>query len=203
MTRAALYVRVSTHKDQTVENQLLALRDWASARGHTIVAEFKDEGISGAKGRDKRPGLDAMLKAAVRGEFSVVAVTALDRLGRSLPHLITTVGELEALKVGLFVRDLALDTSTPAGQLMFNIMGSLAQFERALISERTLLGLERARRQGKRLGRPKVSPYVEAKVLALLQAKTPINRIKRLTCVGASAIYRIKKEMEACPPTIN
>ena len=133
--RVGLYARVSTNKDQTVDNQLLALRDWAAGRGHTIVAEFKDEGISGAKGRDKRPGLDGMLKAAVLGKLDMVAVTALDRLGRSLPHLITTVGELEALKVGLFVRDLALDTSTPAGQLMFHVMGSLAQFERALIRE--------------------------------------------------------------------
>jgi len=131
MARVALYARVSTNKDQTVDNQLLALREWAAGRGHTVVAEFIDQGISGARGRDKRPGLDDMLKAAVLGKLDMVAVTALDRLGRSLPHLITTVGELEALKVGLFVRDLALDTSTPAGQLMFNVMGSLAQFERA------------------------------------------------------------------------
>lgn len=201
--RVALYARVSTNKDQTVENQLLALRDWAAGRGHTVAAEFTDEGISGAKGRDKRPGLDDMLKAAVLGKFDMVGITALDRLGRSLPHLITTVGELEALKVGLFVRDLALDTSTPAGQLMFNVMGSLAQFERALIRERTMLGLERARKQGKRLGRPKVSHHKEAKIAALLQAGTPINRVMRLTGVAKSVVYRIKKEMEECPPAIN
>jgi len=203
MARVALYARVSTNKDQTVENQLLALRDWAAGRGHTVAAEFTDEGISGAKGRDKRPGLDDMLKAAVLGKFDMVGITALDRLGRSLPHLITTVGELEALKVGLFVRDLALDTSTPAGQLMFNVMGSLAQFERALIRERTMLGLERARKQGKRLGRPKVSHHKEAKIAALLQAGTPINRVMRLTGVAKSVVYRIKKEMEECPPAIN
>lgn len=203
MARVATYLRVSTHKDQTVENQRLALGEWAAGRGHVIAKEFTDEGVSGSKGRDKRPGLDSMLKAAVRGEFDMVAVTALDRLGRSLPHLITTVGELEALKVGLFVRDLALDTSTPAGQLMFNVMGSLAQFERALISERTMMGLDRARRQGKRLGRPRVSPMKEAKIAALLQARTPINRIVRLAGVAKSVVYRIKKEAEECPPTIN
>lgn len=201
--RVALYARVSTNKDQTVDNQLLALRDWAAGRGHTIVAEFKDEGISGAKGRDKRPGLDAMLKAAVLGKLDMVAVTALDRLGRSLPHLITTVGELEALKVGLFVRDLALDTSTPAGQLMFHVMGSLAQFERALIRERTLLGLDRARKQGKRLGRPTVSDHKEQKIAALLKAGTSINRIMRLAGVAKSVVYRIKKELEECPTTTN
>jgi len=201
--RVGLYARVSTNKDQTVDNQLLALRDWAAGRGHTIVAEFKDEGISGAKGRDKRPGLDGMLKAAVLGKLDMVAVTALDRLGRSLPHLITTVGELEALKVGLFVRDLALDTSTPAGQLMFHVMGSLAQFERALIRERTLLGLDRARKQGKRLGRPTVSDFKEQKIAALLKAGTSINRIMRLAGVAKSVVYRIKKELEECPTTTN
>ena len=199
MARVALYARVSTNKDQTVDNQLLALRDWAAGRGHTVVAEFIDQGISGAKGRDKRPGLDDMLKAAVLGKLDMVAVTALDRLGRSLPHLITTVGELEALKVGLFVRDLALDTSTPAGQLMFNVMGSLAQFERELIRERTMLGLERARKQGKTLGRPKVSAGTEHRIADMLRASVPVNKIMRLTRVGASTVYRIKKELEACP----
>ncbi len=206
MARVALYARVSTNKDQTVENQLLALREWAAGRGHVVVAEYLDEGISGAKGRDKRPGLDSMLKAAVLGKLDMIAVTALDRLGRSLPHLISTVGELEALKVGLFVRDLALDTSTPAGQLMFNVMGSLAQFERALIRERTMLGLERAKKQGKRLGRPPVSHHKEQKIAALLKAGTPINRIMRLAGVAKSVVYRIQKEMkeaEECPPTTN
>lgn len=201
--RVALYARVSTNKDQTVETQLLALREWAAGRGHEVVAEFVDEGISGTKGRDKRPGLDALMKAATLGKFDMVGVTALDRLGRSLPHLVGLVAELEALKVGLFVRNLALDTSTPAGQLMFNVMGSLAQFERELIRERTMLGLERARKQGKRLGRPKVSHHKEAKIAALLQAGTPINRVMRLTGVAKSVVYRIKKEMEECPPAIN
>lgn len=203
MARVGLYARVSTNKDQTTENQLLALRDWAAGRGHTVAGEYIDQGISGTKGRDKRPGLDEMLRAATLGKLDMVAVTALDRLGRSLPHLVTTVGELEALKVGLFVRDLALDTSTPAGQLMFNIMGSLAQFERELIRERTLLGLERAKKQGKTLGRPKITPGKEQRIAALLKAGTPINRIMRLAGVAKSVVYRIKKEAEECPPTTN
>lgn len=199
MTRVALYVRVSTHKDQTVENQLIALREWAGAHGHMVVAEFADEGISGAKGRNKRPALDAMLKAATRREVDMVAVTALDRLGRNLGHLVGLVAELEGLRVGLFVRNLALDTSTPAGRLMFNVIGSLAEFERELIRERTLLGLERARRQGKRLGRPRVSPATERRISALLEAGTPANRVARMTLTGNAAVYRIKRELEACP----
>ena len=201
--RVALYARVSTHRDQSTENQLLALRDWAAGRDHTVVAEFVDEGISGIKGRGKRPGLDAMATAAMLGKLDMVAVTALDRLGRSLQHLVGLVAELEALKVGLFVRNLALDTSTPAGRLMFGVMGSLAEFERELIRERTLLGLERARKRGKRLGRPPVSAGTERRIADMLQASVPINRIMRLTRVGASAVYRIKKELEACPPESN
>lgn len=199
MQRVALYARVSTNKDQTVENQLIALRDWARGRGHEVVAEFADQGISGKKGRDKRPALDDMLRAAILGKVDLIAVTALDRLGRSLPHLVTTIAELEALRVGLFVSNLALDTSTPAGRLMFNVMGSLAEFERELIRERTLLGLERARRNGKKLGRPKVSPHTEARITALLQAGTPANRVARLSRVGNAAVYRIKRELESCP----
>ncbi|WP_329768239.1 recombinase family protein [Stenotrophomonas muris] len=107
MGRVALYARVSTNKDQSVETQLFALRDWAVARGHEVVAEYADEGISGAKGRDKRPALDAMMKDAARGKFDMVAATALDRLGRSLQHLVGMVAELDALRVGLFVQNMA------------------------------------------------------------------------------------------------
>ena len=201
MARVALYARVSTNKDQTVETQLLALRDWAAGRGHTVVAEFIDQGISGAKGRDKRPGLDDMLKAAVLGKLDMVAVTALDRLGRSLSHLVQIGTELQALGVDLFLHRQALDSSTPFGRMQFGMLGVLAEYERDLIRERTLEGLARAKKQGKTLGRPTVSPGKEQKIAALLKAGTPINRIRRLVPVGVSAIYRIKKEMESCPTT--
>lgn len=200
MARVATYLRVSTHKDQTVENQRLALGEWTNARGHTLAAEFSDEGISGAKGRDKRPGLDAMMKAAVSGKFDIVAVVELSRLGRSLSNLVQIAAELQALGVDLFLQRQALDSSTPVGRMQFGMLAVLAEYERELISERTLEGLARARRQGKRLGRPKVSPMMEAKVAALLQAGTPINRIRRMTSVGMSAVYRIKKELQECPP---
>ncbi|WP_127477528.1 recombinase family protein [Sulfurivermis fontis] len=203
MARVALYARVSTNKDQTVETQLLALRDWAAGRGHTVVAEFTDEGISGAKGRDKRPGLDAMMKAAALGKFDMVAVVELSRLGRSLSHLVQIGTELQALGVDLFLHRQALDSSTPFGRMQFGMLGVLAEYERDLIRERTLEGLARAKKRGKRLGRPTVSPGKEQKIAALLKAGTPINRIRRITQVGVSAIYRIKKEMEECPPTTN
>jgi DNA invertase Pin-like site-specific DNA recombinase len=192
---------VSTNKDQTTQNQILALREWAAGRGHTVVAEFIDQGISGAKGRDKRPGLDAMMKAAALGEFDMVAVVELSRLGRSLSHLVQIGTELQALGVDLFLHRQALDSSTPFGRMQFGMLGVLAEYERDLIRERTLEGLARAKKRGKRLGRPTVSPGKEQKIAALLKAGTPINRIRRIAQVGVSAIYRIKKEMESCPTT--
>lgn len=197
--RVATYLRVSTHKDQTVENQRLVLADWIAAKGYSLAAEFVDEGISGAKGRDKRPGLDALMKAAVLGKFDMVAVVELSRLGRSLSHLVQIGTELQALGVDLFLHRQALDSSTPFGRMQFGMLGVLAEYERDLIRERTLEGLARAKKQGKTLGRPTVSPGKEQKIAALLKAGTPINRIRRLVPVGVSAIYRIKKEMESCP----
>ena len=196
MARVALYARVST-QDQTVENQFHALRDWAVARGHEVAAEFTDEGISGAKGRDKRPALDKMMKDATRGKFDMLAATALDRLGRNLRHLVGLFAELEALRVGVFIQNMALDTSTPVGRLTFNVMGAFAEFERELTRERTRMALDRARRNGKRLGRPTVGPTTERQIVALLEAKTPINKITRLARVGKSTVYRIQEALEA------
>jgi DNA invertase Pin-like site-specific DNA recombinase len=196
MARVALYARVSTKRDQTTENQLISLRDWAEGRGHTIIGEFVDEGFSGKIGKEKRPALDALEKAAKRGEVDMIAVTALDRLGRNLNHLVGLSAELEALGIGLFVRNLALDTSTPAGRLMFHVIGSLAEFERELIRERTILGLERVRKQGKKLGRPRVPRNVEARIVSLLEAKVSINKIMRITRVGATTVYRVMNELE-------
>jgi len=201
MARVALYARVSTNKDPTTENQLLALRDWAAGRGHTVAGEYIDQGISGTKGRDKRPGLDALMKAAVLGKFDMVAVVELSRLGRSLSHLVQIGTELQALGVDLFLHRQALDSSTPFGRMQFGMLGVLAEYERELIRERTLEGLARAKKQGKTLGRPKVSPGKEQKIAALLKAGTPINRIMRLAGVAKSVVYRIKKEMESCPTT--
>lgn len=195
MARVATYLRVSTNKDQTVENQRLALADWAAARGHTLVAEYADEGISGAKGRNRRPGLDEMMRAAVSGKFDMLAVTELSRLGRSLQHLVQILVELQALNVDLYIQRQALDSSTPLGRMQFGILAVFAEYERDLLSERTREGLARARRQGKRLGRRPVADHRAQKVAALLKVGTAINRVHRITRVSMSAIYRIKAEI--------
>jgi DNA invertase Pin-like site-specific DNA recombinase len=152
--RAALYLRVSTD-GQTTENQRRALEAVAAQRGRTVVATYDDNGISGAKGRDQRPGLDAMLTDVTRGRFSVVMVWAMDRLGRSLADLIDTLRSLEAANVDLYLDQQAIDTTTPAGRMFFHVTGAFAEFERDMIRSRVNAGLARARARGVRLSRPK------------------------------------------------
>lgn len=149
--RVALYTRVST-TDQTTENQLRALQEHAERAGWTIVAEFTDRAVSGT--REKRPGLDALLADARRRKLDLIAVAALDRLGRNLRHLVTLLDELQHLGIGLVSLREALDLSSPIGRAMFALVGVLAEVERAWIVERTHAGLRRARARGKRLGRP-------------------------------------------------
>ena len=149
--RAALYARVST-SEQTPENQLQALRAFATARGWAST-EFIDHGVSGAK--EKRQGLDAMLADVRRRKLDVVVVTKLDRLARSTHHLVTLGKEFQALGVDLVALDQAVDTTTASGRLLFHMLAAIAEFERDLIRDRVLAGLKRARAQGKRLGRPR------------------------------------------------
>jgi DNA invertase Pin-like site-specific DNA recombinase len=147
--RAALYSRVST-TDQRCENQLLELRRYAEARGWT-ASEYVDQGISGT--RESRPALDAMLKDAKRRRFDVLVVWRLDRLGRSLKHLVTLVDDLQALGVLFVSLGEGIDCTTPAGTLQLHVLAALAQFERARIVERVRAGMARAKKDGKRLGR--------------------------------------------------
>jgi DNA invertase Pin-like site-specific DNA recombinase len=150
--RAAIYARVSTF-DQAPENQLHELRRYAEVRGWT-GKEYVDRGVSGS--RESRPALDALVKDAKRRRFDLVVVWRLDRLGRSLRHLILLLDELTALGVGFVSLAEAIDTSTPAGRLQLHILGAIAEFERARIQERVVAGLARAKAQGKKLGRPKL-----------------------------------------------
>jgi len=189
--RVALYVRVSTG-EQTVENQQQALAAWAMQRGYQIVTTFADNGISGSKGRDKRPGLDACLKAAVRGEYDVLAAWHVDRLGRSLPDLVSTLQELEAAGVDLFIHQQTLDTTTPTGRAMFGMLGVFAEFERSMIQTRVKAGLQRARKAGKRLGRPRISTTKEAEIRRLLAAGNGILKTARLAGVGSGTVQRVR-----------
>jgi DNA invertase Pin-like site-specific DNA recombinase len=205
--RAALYLRVSTG-DQTTENQRRALEEAARHRGWDIVTTYVDDGISGAKGRDKRPGLDAMLKDATRRAFDVAMAWSVDRLGRSLIDLISSLQELHAARVDLFLHQQAIDTTTPAGRAMFGMMGVFADFERSIFQARVKAGMDRAmaeqisgkvRRNSagkllKAIGRPKVADTVEAAIRASLAAGVGIGKTARTIGVGVGTVQRIKAD---------
>ena len=157
---AVLYARTSTRNNgQDPETQLLALRKYAQARELEIVKTYVDVGQSGAK--VSRPELDRLMKDARRRKFSIVLVTRLDRLARSLKQLVMTLDELRELGISFVSLQEAFDTSTSTGMLLFQVVGAIAEFERSLIRERIALGLERAKSQGKQLGRPRASIDLE------------------------------------------
>ena len=158
--RAALYVRVSTSdRGQTVENQLQPLQEAAGRLGWTVVAIYRDEGISGSKGRDKRPGLDALLKGVARREFDIVAAWSVCRLGRSLPDLIGLLGDYDPATSTSTCISRRSTPATPSGRMLFGMLGVFSEFERAMIRDRVMAGLDRARSSGKRLGRPRTTPF--------------------------------------------
>jgi DNA invertase Pin-like site-specific DNA recombinase len=168
--RAAIYARVSTTgHGQTADNQLLALRSFATARGWTVT-EFVDSGQSGKK--EKRPQLDAMLAAVKARKVDVVACVKLDRLARSVSHLVGMVRDFDALGVDLVVLDQAIDTTTPSGRLLFHVLASVAEFELDLIRDRIMAGLARARSQGKVLGPPRVQVDVRKAQTLLAQGQS-------------------------------
>jgi len=193
--RVALYLRVST-SEQTISNQARELRAAAERHGWQVVSVFEDAGISGAKGRDKRPGLNALMKAIARREVDMVAAWSVDRLGRSLPDLLDFLKELHAKGVDLFLLQQGLDTSTPAGRAMFQMMGVFAEFERAMIQERVRAGLARAKADGRRLGRRRVEDRKDGlqlldAVRARRKAGQGVRRIARETGLGVGTVLRI------------
>jgi DNA invertase Pin-like site-specific DNA recombinase len=191
--RVALYLRVSTVNGQTVENQRRELLAVAQRAGWQIVAEFADEGISGAKGRDRRPQFDAMLKAATRREFDMLAAWSVDRLGRSLQDLVAMLAELRAASVDLYLHQQALD-STPAGEAMFGMIGVFAQFERAMIRERVGAGLARARAAGRIGGRPRISAAKRDALQAALADGASIRKAAKRAKVSVGVAHRIARE---------
>jgi len=188
--RAAICARVST-SSQTTENQLRELRQVAERHGWRVVAEFIDNGVSGAKGRDARPGLDRLMQAVARREIDMVLAWSVDRLGRSLQDLLGFLGELHGKRVDLYLHQQGLDTSTPAGKALFQMMGVFAEFERAMIRERVNAGLARARANGVKLGRPTVSPKVEQRVRELRAQGMGLIKIGREVGVGTGTVQRI------------
>lgn len=190
--KAAFYVRVSTADGQTTENQLRHLHEVAQRLGWTVVAIFNDEGISGSTGRDRRPGLDALMKGVARKEFDIVAAWSVDRLGRSLPDLVTMLAELQARGVDLFLHQQALDTSTPSGKMLFQMLGVFAEFERSMIVARVRAGLQRTT---KRLGRPPMASEKTEAIRAMLMDGVVVRETARRTGAGTATVQRLKRAM--------
>ena len=191
--RAALYVRVSTDA-QTLENQIRELRQVAERRGWDVVEVYRDAGISGAKGRDGRAGLDTMLKDASRRRFDVIMAWAIDRLGRSLTDLLHIIQHLEACGVDLYLDQQSIDTTTPMGKLVFQLTGAFAEFERTMIRQRIKAGLKRAVAQGVKLGRPKIDSATERKVRKQLAKGVGILKVAKSLGIGTGTVQRISGE---------
>jgi DNA invertase Pin-like site-specific DNA recombinase len=198
--RVALYLRVSTD-DQTVENQREALTMACQARGWHIVEEFSDPGISGAKSRDKRPGFDKLHRAVTRRSIDVVAAWSVDRLGRSLQDLVGFLNELNASGCDLYLERQAVDTTTPAGRAMFQMLGVFAEFERALITERVKAGIARARKRGTKSGKPFGRPQTPQRKIEAIKAElakgTGVLKTARLCGCGVSVVQKVKMQMTA------
>jgi len=195
--RAALYARVSTGS-QSTENQLRQLREVAKREGWEVVAEFVDHGISGAKGREQRPQLDAMLKGVVRRDFDLVASWSVDRLGRSLLDLVGMLSEMHGKGVDLYLHQQGIDTTTPTGKAMFQMMGVFAEFEREMIRDRVLAGLAVVKETGKNkhgkavtLGRPRASDKTEDYIRLLRADGMGMLRIAKEAKCGVSVVQRV------------
>lgn len=201
MRRAAIFTRVSTDR-QTTDNQLRRLREVADRAGWDVVQVY-EETVSGAAARGRRPVYDRMLKDAARRQFEVLLAWDVSRLGRSLRELLDCFETLRSTRVDLYLDQQGVDTTTPAGRALFGMAGVFAEFERSMLIERTRAGLDRARAQGKRLGRPGVSSDVTARAQQLRRQGIGMDRIARELCIGKSVAQRICQAMPdtTYPPT--
>ena len=196
MTRkVAIYTRVST-LDQTVENQLIELRDHCSKMGWEIVKEYADKGLSGTLSRDKRPALNSLIKDGYRKKFDAVVCWDISRIGRSMKELVLFLSDMKDRGVGICSVRQGFDTSTSMGEMMFQFVGILSSWEREMIRERTLAGLERAKSEGKTLGRRKVTnETMTAKILELRTAKKSIREIASEVGVSTATVHRELKKV--------
>jgi DNA invertase Pin-like site-specific DNA recombinase len=190
-----MYLRVS-RDIQTTENQRIVLAKLAERRGFEIVREYEDAGISGGKGRDKRPAFDQMLKDAMRRRFDVLLIWSMDRLGRSVLHVAQAMAELDAAGVALISEQQGIDSTGPFGRAMAQMATVFAELERSMIKSRVIAGLDRVRAEGRKtLGRPKVSSKTEQAIRDHLAAGHGVLKVAKLVGVGSGTVQRVKKEM--------
>ena len=184
--KTAIYARVSTDQ-QTTDNQVLKLEQVAERNGWEIQAIYADT-ISGAK--SKRPELDKLMKSVMRKEVDMVMVWSVDRLGRSLQHLTALLSDIESKGINLYLHQQNIDTSTPSGKMLFQLLGVFAEFERSMIRERVMAGLDRARSQGKRLGRPPIPPITVDKIKRLREEGLSLRKIAKQVGISTSKVHQ-------------
>ena len=193
--RLALYARVSTKQHgQDAETQLQALRAWAKQKKWKVTGEYADRGWSGAK--ERRPELDRLMADAKRKKFDSVAVWRFDRFARSVKHLIAALDDFQSWGVDFISLSESIDTSTPMGKMIFTILGAVAELERALIRERVQMGVDRAKREGKRLGRPRKRVDEKGICIALKRGCT-IKRVAQDYGLARSTIRAIHERQKA------
>lgn len=192
--RTAIYLRVST-SEQTTDNQHRELIEVAERSNWEIVEIYEDAGISGAKGRDKRPAFDKLLKDAARRKFDIVGAWSVDRLGRSLQDLTSFLSDIHGYGIDLYLHQQGIDTTTPAGKAMFQMLGVFAEFERAMIRDRVNSGLLRAKANGVILGRRKTNKSTEEAIRETLANGSGILKTAKLHNVGTSVVQRLSLEM--------
>ena len=194
MKRVAIYARVSTDKQQT-SNQVLVLKEIAERSGYNIIQIYEDKGISGSKGREDRPALNQMMKDATRRKFDMVMCWSIDRLGRSISHLIEIMNELNGLKIDMFFSQQSIDTTQSSGRMLFSIMGAIGEFEKSLIKERVLAGLDRARKNGTKLGRPSnMTDGLKSAILILKDKGLGVRETCRKLGIGCATYYKVVGE---------
>jgi len=194
LDRVAIYGRVST-SEQTTDNQINFLQEIVSRNGWELVQTYVDEGISGTKGRDKRPEFDRLCKDMVRRKFNRILVWDISRLGRSLQHLVEFLNEVQSVNCHLYIHQSGLDTSTPSGRMMFQMVGVFSEFERSMISERVKLGLKRVKSKGTKLGRPtKIDEETKVKIWSLIDTGKSLSEISRVLQISKMSVSRVKRE---------
>ena len=194
--KAVIYSRVSTTNGQTVDNQLKVLREVAEKKGLEIVKEISDEGISGAKGRDEREGFNELIKGSVQKEWDIILVWDVSRLGRSLKHLVSFLEDIQSARCDLYIHNSGIDTSTSSGKMMFGMLSVFSEFERSLIRERVIAGQQRAKAEGKHIGRK--TNVNEGTVNAdqhLRANNVPIKQIAKDLHIGVGTVYKIMNKV--------
>lgn len=191
MKRIGIYGRVSTDS-QNPESQLIELREVVNRMGYTVVKEFVDQDISGTKSRIHRPALNEMMKMASQRKIDMILCWDISRLGRSLQHLIEILNELQSLKCDLYFHQNGIDTSTVTGRMIFQICGSLAEFERNLIRERVISGQQRAKKEGKHIGRPsQMTDSLRISIKLMREQGMAIKKISNILSIGVGTVYSV------------